>query len=558
MEFSKYQHVERFGTVETEGIEFGECLVFPKIDGANGSVWLHNGPGELLRAGSRNRELTLDNDNQGFYAYMLQHDGIRAFLGSFPYVRLYGEWLCLSGDTVIRKTSGGKNSNYMTLREMYAYNQKKVVDVQKWATKDGTQKESVTERNKSWWDRNGYPSIFSLHRDEDKIKANKIKGIFYAGIKKVYQITTRKGYNIKASAEHPFFTPCGFIPLQELSVNDCVAVSSLLNYGKRKRVYGKGTKQIYQKMYDYRDSVGLCQKCGAITCLEVHHKDGDHSNNVIDNYEILCVDCHKKEEAHKKKFTGFVYDYEFDKIISIEELGEEDCYDISMEGTENVANFVANGFIVHNCPHSFKGYRDDAWRKFYVFDVVHGGEEDVYRYIPYNEYRDRLEQFGIDYIPPICTIQNGNEDAFRKALERNTFLVADGKGVGEGIVIKNYSYKNRFGRTTWAKMVTNEFKEKHIREMGAPAIHVDQLVEQKIVDDYCTEEFIRKEYNKLVNIMGGWSSKYIPELLGRVFHELVYEESWNIIKALKYPTVNYKALNALVVNKVKTTLPEVF
>lgn len=42
MEFKKYQHVERFGTDETEGINIGKCYVFPKIDGTNSSVWLEN------------------------------------------------------------------------------------------------------------------------------------------------------------------------------------------------------------------------------------------------------------------------------------------------------------------------------------------------------------------------------------------------------------------------------------------------------------------------------------------------------------------------------------
>lgn len=40
MEFRKYQHVERFGTVETENIQVGVCYIFPKIDGTNSSVWL--------------------------------------------------------------------------------------------------------------------------------------------------------------------------------------------------------------------------------------------------------------------------------------------------------------------------------------------------------------------------------------------------------------------------------------------------------------------------------------------------------------------------------------
>ena len=62
MEFKKYQHVERFGAIETNGIEYGMCYVFPKIDGTNSQLWMDGG----LHAGSRNRELSLDNDNAGF------------------------------------------------------------------------------------------------------------------------------------------------------------------------------------------------------------------------------------------------------------------------------------------------------------------------------------------------------------------------------------------------------------------------------------------------------------------------------------------------------------
>jgi len=36
MEFRKYQHIERFGTDEVDGIEFGKCYIFYKIDGTIG------------------------------------------------------------------------------------------------------------------------------------------------------------------------------------------------------------------------------------------------------------------------------------------------------------------------------------------------------------------------------------------------------------------------------------------------------------------------------------------------------------------------------------------
>ena len=85
-----------------------------------------------------------------------------------------------------------------------------------------------------------------------------------------------------------------------------------------------------------------------------------------------------------------------------------------------------------------------------------------------------------------------------------------------------------------------------------------KVIEQEIVDNYCTAAFIEKEYSKILNETGEWDNRKIPMLLGRVFSELVKEETWNIIKKYKNPTINYKTLNALVINKIKTVKSDIF
>lgn len=301
MEFRKYQHLERFGTEEVDGIELGECLVFPKLDGTNGSVWLDNEGN--VKAGSRNRELTLDKDNAGFYAYILSSEKIKAYLTKHPTHRLFGEFLV---------------------------------------------------------------------------------------------------------------------------------------------------------------------------------------------------------------------------------------------------------------PHTLKTYRDDVWRRFYIFDVCIDRDEEVVEYIPYDVYQSLLEEFDLDYISPLCKIKNGSYDNFIKSLEVNNFLIKDGQGNGEGIVIKNYEFYNKYKRKTWAKIVTSEFKEKHYKTMGAPEIKPKEMIEQQIVDDFVTEAFIDKEYAKIVHENEGWSSKLIPMLFGRVFSELVKEETWNILKKYKNPKIDFRTLNTLVINKIKQDKSEIF
>ena len=208
-------------------------------------------------------------------------------------------------------------------------------------------------------------------------------------------------------------------------------------------------------------------------------------------------------------------------------------------------------------PHSLKTYRDDAWRKFYVFDVCVDSPDGV-EYLLYSVYVPLLEEFAIDYIPLLAEVRNGSYDQFIGLLEKNQFLIKDGQGAGEGIVIKNYSYKNKYGRVTWAKIVRSEFREIHSKTMGAPIVQGEKMVEQEIVDRFCTTALIDKEYAKIVNETGAWSSKMIPRLLNTVFYSLIQEDGWNIVKEFKMPKINYKTLNHLVIEKIKTEKQGIF
>jgi len=104
MEFKKYQHIERIGSDEIDGLLVGECYVFPKIDGTNGCVWWDDNG---VHAGSRNRELTLQEDNAGFLAWLIRDDGqpLRDLAERNPGKIVYGEWLVPHTLKVYRDTA---------------------------------------------------------------------------------------------------------------------------------------------------------------------------------------------------------------------------------------------------------------------------------------------------------------------------------------------------------------------------------------------------------------------------------------------------------------------
>lgn len=209
-------------------------------------------------------------------------------------------------------------------------------------------------------------------------------------------------------------------------------------------------------------------------------------------------------------------------------------------------------------PHSLKTYREDVWRKFYVFDVAHPAcTEEGEMYMSYEDYQPLLESFGLDYISPLRIIKNGNYQQFLGLLEANDFLMQDGH-TGEGIVIKNYEYQNRYGRNNWAKIVSSEFKEKHVKAMGAPQIDGKKMVEQEIADEFVTQALCEKVKAKIELDEGDWSSKYISRLLQTVYYDVVREECWSFVKKHKNPTVNFKTLQTLVTMRIKQLLPEVF
>ncbi len=216
-------------------------------------------------------------------------------------------------------------------------------------------------------------------------------------------------------------------------------------------------------------------------------------------------------------------------------------------------------------PHSLKTYKNTAWKNFYVFDVaidkkkdeiLHDGDTTL-KYLHYNDYQKGLEKYNINYIPPICIIKNGSYEQFINQLMKNVFLIEDGKGVGEGIVIKNYNYKNRSNHQNWAKIVTSEFKEKHAKEMGGSIIKGKKLVEEAIAEKYTTKALCEKVLAK-IELETAWSNKLIPRLLNTVYYDIVKEESWNFIKENKNPTINFGTLQHFVFMFVKIQLPHIF
>lgn len=205
-------------------------------------------------------------------------------------------------------------------------------------------------------------------------------------------------------------------------------------------------------------------------------------------------------------------------------------------------------------PHTIKTYRQDAWRRFWIFDVF---DRSTGKFLHYDTYKPLLEEYSLDFIPCIKEFKNGSWENFLHEAQNNAgFLLPDG-GQGEGIVIKNYNWTNAHQQVTWAKIVLAEFKDKFHSVMGhSTQENISNAA--RICNIACTAALIEKEYSKIVVETGEWSSRYIPRLLHTVYYSVVTEELWSCLKTIKQGLVNFKELQQLCILKVKETKPELF
>ena len=343
-------------------------------------------------------------------------------------------------------------------------------------------------------------------------------GIVYSGNKEVYEVKTRKGYSIKSTLEHPFLTPYGFKKLKEIKLLDCVAVTPLVNASRKSRSYGKGTKQIKKAQEEYKNRIGKCEKCGNKACLELHHIDGNHENNKEENWKVLCSDCHKKFQG--STFKGFEYDYEFDYITEINYVGIEDCYDITMSGNEDTANFVANGFVVHNCSHTIV-YPDDKYQNAYFYDVW---DTEAEKYLEQDKVEDIVNRLGLIYVPIFYKGEFESWEHLKQFVGRTDL----GGESGEGIVVKNMTRLNDPNTRLpfYTKIVTDKFAEKmSVRKFDEGKLEKRAKL-QAIVESIVTEARVTKLVHKMVDegiIPENWDEHDMAVIARNIGKEVYYD-----------------------------------
>lgn len=210
----------------------------------------------------------------------------------------------------------------------------------------------------------GYGISLSLF-DDMRVRMNQVVDIRPAGVQQTFRIKLSNGAKIDCTANHKFPTPNGIRRCDELSVGDALYVKGAYEKCTNRYVFTNGdfTPNIpkkgqmgFQKNPDgasvkyiaFREACIearlACSCCGKAYSedarFEVHHRDMNRSNNEWNNFDWLCVSCHKKKhyENGRRKRGDKGYPALEVSIESIEPLCEEMTYDVEM--ADPAHNFV--------------------------------------------------------------------------------------------------------------------------------------------------------------------------------------------------------------------------
>lgn len=185
--------------------------------------------------------------------------------------------------------------------------------------------------------------------------------------------------------------------------------------------------------------------------------------------------------------------------------------------------------------HVIKDYIPDAYNKFYLFDVW---DTKNLRYLTYHEYVEIAMKYDVMFIPALSLFNHPHMEDVTNLTEKNYYLMNTPGRVGEGIVIKRYDFVNKFGRTTWGKVVRSEFKDKWRNPDKS-----DRPIEEALLEDTLTYEFVAKEYAKLVVDEGKeWTDKMIPEFIKSVYAEWWKDCSFDTLNKVGNDSINMKSL----------------
>lgn len=201
---------------------------------------------------------------------------------------------------------------------------------------------------------------------------------------------------------------------------------------------------------------------------------------------------------------------------------------------------------------SIKTYIDGGFFIFAIFDIEKG------TYIPYSDYGHILKSFYDKTLTPIAVLSHPSLSDIVPLMDKNNYNLPANQ-FGEGIVIYNYNYKDKYGHSFIGKMIRQDYLDNKSRKSKANAALANGETEKEFVEQFCTVSEISKAQAKVMVAMDidEWTND--KALIGRTMNEVatsVIEDNLVdfVLKKKMKVTVNFGNVRNLINQKVRDYL----
>lgn len=178
-------------------------------------------------------------------------------------------------------------------------------------------------------------------------------------------------------------------------------------------------------------------------------------------------------------------------------------------------------------------------------------------YLTYDAIKAFAETYGFDQwlVPRIAQLHNPTKEEILEIAKNNHFLLENANHPGEGVVIRNYEFRDVYGHYQIAKLVLDEYKQRQGKPKNKAASKRINC-EQNIVDVYLTDAEMAKAKAKVTLALRAdefdiRSGKFIGMYLNMCFNDAIIAEIADIVKKYKHPVIDFQMLKDLAFKKAR-------
>lgn len=198
------------------------------------------------------------------------------------------------------------------------------------------------------------------------------------------------------------------------------------------------------------------------------------------------------------------------------------------------------------------GYNESSYKQFYLFDITDKVDEE-----------GEEAFFKKEEVLKVATVYDIKTPQFIAKIDRPTVEELNqyvGKSTlgerGEGIVIKNEEFRDKFGSHNYAKIVSESFKEDNGVTFGGNNKHSDSYWEMYICNKYMTLPRVEKIMNKIQPMIDKkLDLEHIPRISNTAYHDMLTEEIWEIQD--KVQSVDFRTLKRVCMKKAVQIYKEI-